>query len=101
MLKAISTVKDAGDESTGNLIDRVEEHFLALTVHIQTLLNELVVVDDVLVQGPCVFGKTECREWPLILGEVDRVDRGVADRHGRVFGIDVDWSDVQPKLRRR
>ena len=98
VLEAVGAVEDAGDQPARDLVDRVEEHLLALAVHVEALLDELVVVDDVLVEGPGVFGQAERRERALLLGQVDGVHRRVADRHRRVFGIDVDRGDVQPEL---
>ena len=98
VLEAVGAVEDAGDQTARDLVERVEEHRLALAVHVEALLDELVVVDDVLVEGPGIFGQAERGERALLLGEVDRVHRRVADRHRRVLGIDVDRRDVQPEL---
>ncbi len=42
------------------------------SVHVEALLDELVVVQDVLVQGPGVLGQAERGERALLLGQVDR-----------------------------
>ena len=81
-----------------DLVERVQEHRLALVVHVEALPDELVVVQDALVQGPGVLGQAERGVRALLLGQVDRIHRRVADRHRRLLGVDVDRRDVEPEL---
>jgi len=48
-----------------------------------------------LVERPGVLGEAERRERPDHLGEVDRVDLGLADREGGLRRVDVDRRDVE------
>ena len=98
VLEPVGAVEDADAKPARHLVERIEEHRLALAVHVETLLDELIVVDDVLVQGPRVFGQPERGERPLLLGQVDGVNRRIAHRHRGMLGIDVDRGDIQPEL---
>ena len=69
VLEPVGAVEHAGDQPARDLVDRVEEHRLALPVHVEALLDELVVVDDVLVQAPRCLppgrgSRTGLASWP-------------------------------------
>ncbi len=57
--------------------------------------EELVVADDLLVERPRVLGQAQRGERTLPLGQVNRIDRRVADRHHGTLGVDVDGSHVK------
>ena len=98
VLETVGAVEDADDQPARDLVDRVEEHRLALAVGVEALLDELVVVDDVLVQRPGVLGEAERREGPLFLRQVLREDGRISDRHRGLLGVDVDGRDVEAEF---
>ena len=95
VLHAVGAVEDADAQALRHLVQAVEEHRLALAIDVQALPQEVLVVEDVLVQAPGVFRQAQRGERPLPIGQIDRIDRRVADRQRRVFRIDVHGRDVK------
>ena len=58
-------------QAARHLVERVEEHRLALAVDVEALLEEVLVAQDVLVERPGVLGQAERGERALPLGQVD------------------------------
>src|SRR5262249_50823167 len=87
------------DKAARDLVDRIKEHDFALVVHVEALLDEVVVVQNAFVQGPGVFGEAECGKHALFFGEVNRINARVADRHCGPLGVDIDRSDVEAEFR--
>ena len=100
VLQAVGAVEHADDRAVARLLERVEEHALALRVMIERLLQERLLVDHALVQRPGVLGEAERRELAQQLRQVDRVDPRPGDRQRRLARIDVDRRDVQVEVRR-
>src|SRR5205085_909430 len=90
---------NADAKASANLFQSVEEHRLTLAVDIDALLQKLRVVEHVIIERPSIFGQAERGERALPFGKIDRVHGWVTDRHHRLFGIDVDGRNVEPKLR--
>ena len=67
VLQAVGTIEDHHTQPPANLVQRVEEHRLALAVGVQALLQEPLVAQDVLVDRPGVLGQTECGKRPCRL----------------------------------
>ncbi len=100
VLQAVGDVEDADHRAALDLLQRVEEHRLALGMHQVGLVEERLLVQHALVQPPGVLGQPERRVAPQQLGQVDRVGEGVRDRQRRLVGVDVDRRHVQPEVRR-
>ena len=98
VLHAVGAVEHADAQAFAAPFPAVEEHRLALAVDVEALLEEMIVVEHVLVESPGVFGQPERGVRPLPLGQVDRIDRRVADRHGRLFRVDVHRRGVEVEL---
>ena len=64
----------------------------------RALLGEVLVFEHLLAQPPRVLGQAQRGIRTLPLRQVDRIDRRVADRHRRVFRIDVDGRHVEFEL---
>ena len=98
VLETVGAVEYARDQPSRDLVDGVKKHLLALAVHVEALLDELIIIDDIFIQCPGVFGKPESRERTLLLGEVDRINRRVPDRHRGVFWVNIDGRHIEAEL---
>ena len=65
--------EDADDRAPAGLVERVEEHLLALLVNQIRLIQEGILVDDPLVERRCIFRQSERRVASLRLRQVDGV----------------------------
>jgi len=86
VLHPVGGVEHHRHDPLAGLADAVEEQRLALVVNQPRLLEEPLLVEHPLVQGPGVLGEPERREAAEQLRQVGGVVGGVGDRQRRPLG---------------
>ena len=76
------------------LLERVEQHALAIVVIGVALREKRIVVQHVFVQGPSVFGQSERCVRSEQLRQIDGVRHRMRDRQIRLARIDIHRRDV-------
>src|SRR5947209_4224831 len=95
VLHAIRAVKYAHTQAALDLVKAIEKHQLALPVEVETLLDEMLVAENVLVEPPGVLGQAKRRKGTLPFRQVDGINGGKADRHRRLFGVNIHGGRIQ------
>ena len=89
VLHAVGGVEDAGAQALLRFLERVEQHALAIVVIGVALREEGVVVENMFVQGPGVFGEAERRVGPEEFRQINGIRDGMRDGQIGLAGIDV------------
>ncbi len=95
VLHAVGAVEDAHAQAAIDLVQAIEKHGLAFAVGVEALLEKMIVAQDMFAQSPGIFGQAERGIRALLFGQINRVDRRIADGHRRFFRVDIDGRRIQ------
>ena len=70
VLDTVQGVEHADTEAVGCLVERVKEHGLSFCVNVSDLLDECLIRQNVLIQGPGVFRQTQRGIGRLLFGQI-------------------------------
>ena len=99
VLHTVRRVEDARDHALPGVVERAEEHGLALVLDQLRLLQETGLIDRAFVQRPRVLGHAERGERAEQFREVNGVVTRMTDRQCGIFGVDLDGRGVQREVR--
>ena len=97
VLDAVGAVEHTGTEPAPLPPQKLREHLLALCLVEHGLLEEALLVQHILVEGPGVLGQPQGGVAAQELGEEDREGQRVGQGHAGPVRRDVDRGDVQLK----
>ncbi|OPZ62976.1 MAG: hypothetical protein BWY86_00128 [Candidatus Aminicenantes bacterium ADurb.Bin508] len=99
MLDPIGSLEDRGEDSLPLLFPSVPEGPLPLGLSVIDLVQEEPVVQNRLVQGPCVLRHTQSREGTEPLGQIGGEGPWVGDRHRGLLRVDLKGGQVDLHVR--
>ena len=98
VLDAVGSIEDTDAKTFRNFIKSVKKHRFPFPVDVGALLQKMFVFENLLAESPSILGQPECRIGALLLGEIDRIDSRITNRHSGMFGVKMDGGHVEIKL---